>query len=55
MIYIISITDLILVIVVGKGKRLIIPHAGSERGFIPEAIFIVRTDGRADYHSFMNW
>ena len=41
--------------VVGKGKRLIILHAGSERGFIPGALLIMRTDGRAaDYHSSMN-
>ena len=41
--------------VVGKGKRLLILHAGSANGFIPGALLIMRTDGRsADYHSSMN-
>ena len=41
--------------VLGKGKRLIVVHAGSEKGFVPGAALIMRTDGSsADYHSSMN-
>ena len=41
--------------VIGKGKRLILLHAGSKSGFIPQAWLCMRTDGKsADYHSSMN-
>ena len=41
--------------VVGKGKRLILVHAGPERGFISQAYLCLRTDGKsADYHISMN-
>lgn len=41
--------------VVGKGKRVIILHAGSEKGFVPGSLLIMRTDGRSsDYHQSMN-
>lgn len=41
--------------VIGKGKRLILAHAGSENGFIPQACLCFRTDGKsADYHTSMN-
>ena len=40
---------------VGKGKRLIIVHAGSDKGFVGGAYMCLRTDGKAaDYHSNMN-
>ena len=40
---------------IGKGKRLILVHAGSASGFIQEAWLCMRTDGKsADYHSSMN-
>lgn len=41
--------------VVGKGKRLIVVHAGSENGFVKDALLVMRTDGSSsDYHSSMN-
>ena len=41
--------------VIGKGKRLIIVHAGSAEGFVPGALLHLRTDGKnADYHSSMD-
>ncbi|XP_043214647.1 uncharacterized protein LOC122378005 [Amphibalanus amphitrite] len=41
--------------VTGKGKRLIIVDAGSEKGFVSEAYMCMRTDGKsADYHTSMN-
>ena len=41
--------------VIGKGKRLIIVHAGSKAGFIDGALLTTWTDGKsADYHDSMN-
>lgn len=40
---------------VSKGKRYIIVHAGSEKGFIPNALLIFTgANKNADYHSEMN-
>ena len=40
---------------VGKGKRMIIVHAGSCEGFVPNALLTVCTDGKStDYHDSMN-
>ncbi|XP_043234052.1 uncharacterized protein LOC122392576 [Amphibalanus amphitrite] len=41
--------------VVGKGKRLIIVHAGSRDGFVGDALLTTWTDGKStDYHDSMN-
>ena len=41
--------------VIGKGRRLIVVHAGSATGFVNGALLTVWTDGRsADYHDNMN-
>ena len=38
----------------GKGKRLVILHAGSSHGFVNGALFSARNNGQAaDYHSNM--
>lgn len=40
---------------ISKGKRYIIIHAGSEKGFIPNALLIFTGSNKnADYHSEMN-
>lgn len=40
---------------VSKGKRYIIVHAGSEKGFLPNALLMFTgTNKNADYHSEMN-
>ena len=41
----------------GKGRRLILCHAGSASGFIPECKWLFRSKGKdnnADYHNEMN-
>ena len=38
----------------GKGSRLIILHAGSKKGFIPEAQLIFQAKNDGDYHQQMN-
>ena len=41
--------------VIGKGKRLIIVHAGCQAGFIEGALLTTWTDGKSsDYHDSMN-
>ena len=41
--------------VIGKGKRLIIVHAGSNKGFVNDALLSIWTDGKSDdYHDSMN-
>ena len=41
--------------VIGKGKRLIIVHAGSDKGFVNDALLSIWTDGKSnDYHDSMN-
>ena len=41
--------------VIGKGKRLVIVHAGSEAGFISNALLTFWSDGKLrDYHDSMN-
>ena len=41
--------------VIGKGKRLIIVHAGSSEGFVNDALLAMWTDGKSgDYHDNMN-
>lgn len=40
---------------VSKGKRYIIVHAGSEQGFVPNALLIFTgTNKNEDYHSKIN-
>lgn len=47
--------------VLGKGKRLIICHIGSEDGFLPDALWAFESKKTGDYHeemdgvSFENW
>lgn len=41
--------------VIGKGKRLIVVHAGCHAGFIKDALLTTWTDGKSsDYHDSMN-
>lgn len=50
-----------LFIFLGKGKRLIICHIGSEEGFVPDALWTFESKKSGDYHeemcgeSFENW
>jgi len=41
---------------IGKGRRLIIVHAGSESGFVPNALLIFKSGQKSgDYHNDMNY
>lgn len=38
----------------GKGKRLIITHVGSERGFVSNGLMVFQSKSSGDYHEEMN-